>query len=137
MFLIMMTLIISLIIVVFSLQNSVVVPIVFFNWYAQVPLVIVIFVSVFAGAMIIFCLALWRDFKRRLGKVSTKANEYKTIFENKKDSFSTKLNNKKHYDQDDQKKDQSLTTDTNNEICSIDHNLSSNQNRINQSKESI
>lgn len=92
MFLIMLSLLISLVIVIFSVQNSIVVPIIFFNWSSEVPLVIVIFASVFAGATIIFCLALWKEFKRKFGTVSSKASIYKGKLESKKDSLTTKKN---------------------------------------------
>lgn len=90
MFLIMLSLAISLIIVVFALQNSTMVPIVFFNWSSEIPLVVLLFASVFAGAAIIFFLALWKDLKRKFTTVSSKATEYKGIVNSKKDALSAK-----------------------------------------------
>lgn len=74
MFFIMISLAVSLLIVIFALQNSVIVPINFFTWSTDVPLVLIIFISAFAGAIIIFCLALWKDMKRRFKSVSVKAS---------------------------------------------------------------
>ncbi len=62
----MISIIIGMIIVVFAVQNSAIVPIQFFIWSMELPLVLVIFCAVFAGALLMFFLALWRDFKRRL-----------------------------------------------------------------------
>ena len=62
----MISIIIGMIIVVFAVQNSAIVPIQFFIWTMELPLVLVIFCAVFAGALLMFFLALWRDFKRRL-----------------------------------------------------------------------
>ncbi len=95
MFFIMLSLAISLVIVVFALQNSVMVPIIFFNWTSEIPLVVVIFASVFAGAAIIFFLALWKEVKRKFNTVSSKATEYKGIMTSKKDALSEKLEKRK------------------------------------------
>lgn len=91
----MLSLTISLIIVIFALQNSGMVPIVFFNWSSEIPLVVVIFASVFAGAAIIFFLALWKEVKRKFNTVSSKATEYKGIVNSKKDALSEKLEKRK------------------------------------------
>lgn len=95
MFLIMLSLAISLVIVIFALQNSSVVPIVFFNWSSEIPLVVLIFASVLAGAAIIFLLALWKDIKNKFNSVSSKATEYKSIVNSKKDAFTERLEKKK------------------------------------------
>ena len=95
MFFIMLSLTISLVIVIFALQNSGMVPIVFFNWSSEIPLVVVIFASVFAGAAIIFFLALWKEVKRKFNTVSSKATEYKGIMSSKKDALSEKLEKRK------------------------------------------
>ncbi|KUO60459.1 MAG: hypothetical protein APF84_06265 [Gracilibacter sp. BRH_c7a] len=92
---IMVSLAISLIIVVFALQNSGMVPIVFFSWTSEIPLVVVIFISVFAGAAIIFFLALWKDLKRKFTTVSYKASEYKGIVNSKKEAFSERFEKRK------------------------------------------
>lgn len=62
----MISIIIGMVIVVFAVQNSAIVPIQLFIWSMELPLVLVIFCAVFAGALLMFFLALWRDFKRRL-----------------------------------------------------------------------
>lgn len=67
MFILMLSIIIGLIIVVFAVQNSAVVPVQFFMWSTELPLVLVIFCAVFAGALLMFLLALRRDFKKRMG----------------------------------------------------------------------
>ncbi len=68
MFVLMLSIIIALFIVVFAVQNAAVVPIQFFIWSTELPLVLVIFCSVFAGALLMFCLALWRDLKGKISK---------------------------------------------------------------------
>lgn len=95
MYFIMLSLAISLVIVIFALQNSAMVPIVFFNWSSEVPLVVVIFASVFAGAAIIFFLALWKEVKRKFNTVSSKATEYKGIMTSKKDAITERLEKRK------------------------------------------
>jgi len=87
----MVSLAISLIIVIFALQNSGMVPIVFFSWSSEIPLVVVIFASVFAGAAIIFFLALWKDVKRKFTTVSYKATEYKSKMNSKKEALTDRL----------------------------------------------
>lgn len=91
MFLIMISLVLGFLIVIFALQNSSIVPISFFGWSAEMPLVVVIFVSVFAGAAVIFCLALVRGMKRRLGNVSSVANQYRDKIETGRKKLSGKL----------------------------------------------
>lgn len=100
MFLIMLILLISLVIVIFSLQNALPVPIVFFNWSSQVPLVIIIFVSVLAGALIIFCLALWKELRGKFSRLSTDATTYMHKLEIKKTALSAKLDRFKTAKQD-------------------------------------
>lgn len=79
------------------MQNSGMVPIVFFNWSSEIPLVVVIFASVFAGAAIIFFLALWKEVKRKFNTVSSKATEYKGIVNSKKDALSEKFEKRKPF----------------------------------------
>lgn len=67
MVILLISIIIGLIIVVFAVQNSAIVPVQFFVWSMELPLVLVIFCAVFAGALLMFFLALWRDFKHRIG----------------------------------------------------------------------
>ena len=114
MFLIMLSLVISLIIVIFALQNSSMVPIVFFNWSSEIPLVVLIFASVFAGATIIFLLALWKDVKRKFNKVSAKTTEYKSIINTKKEALTERLERKKSPEENITK------ADCSNEIDSTD-----------------
>jgi len=73
----MISIFLSLLVAVFALQNSILVPIQFFFWSTEFPLVLIILISVFIGAIIIFSLALWREMKRKIIKVSNKASEIK------------------------------------------------------------
>lgn len=66
----MVSIIIALIIVIFAVQNAAVVPVQFLLWSTELPLVLVIFCSVFAGALLMFCLALWKQLKNKMGKRS-------------------------------------------------------------------
>ena len=68
----MFSIIIGLIIVVFAVQNSAIVPIQFFIWSTELPLVLIMFCAVFAGALLMFLIALWRDMKHRMGFGSKK-----------------------------------------------------------------
>lgn len=68
MFILMISILIALIIVVFAVQNAAVVPVQFLSWSTELPLVLVIFCSVFAGALLMFCLALGRQLKSQIGK---------------------------------------------------------------------
>lgn len=68
MFVLMISIIIALIIVIFAVQNAAIVPVQFLGWSTELPLVLVIFCSVFAGALLMFCLALWRELKHQIGK---------------------------------------------------------------------
>jgi uncharacterized integral membrane protein len=70
MFVLMISIIIALIIVVFAVQNAAIIPVQFMIWSAELPLVLVIFCSVFAGALLMFCLALWRELKQQMRKRS-------------------------------------------------------------------
>ena len=51
MLILMFSIIIGLIIVVFAVQNSAIVPIQFFIWSTELPLVLIMFCAVFAGAL--------------------------------------------------------------------------------------
>ncbi len=68
MFILLISIIIALIIVIFAVQNAAIVPVQFLVWSTDLPLVLVIFCSVFAGALLMFCLALWRELKHQIGK---------------------------------------------------------------------
>jgi len=73
MVILLVSIIIALIVVIFAVQNAAVVPIHFLFWTADLPLVLVIFCSVFAGALLMFCLALRRELKcRKETKVNKK-----------------------------------------------------------------
>ena len=83
MFALMIFIIIALIIVVFAVQNAAVVPVQFLFWATDLPLVLVIFCSVFAGALLMFCLALMRELKHKMNKrpkveLKSKPNGLKT-----------------------------------------------------------
>lgn len=64
----MISIIIALLIVIFAVQNSAIVPVQFLGWATDLPLVLVIFCSVFAGALLMFFLAMWRELKHRMSK---------------------------------------------------------------------
>lgn len=68
MFILLISILIALIIVIFAVQNAAIVPVQFLMWSTELPLVLVIFCSVFAGALLMFCLALWRQLKYQIGK---------------------------------------------------------------------
>ena len=98
MLILLLSIIIALIIVIFAVQNASSVPIQFLFWSAELPLVLVIFCSVLAGALLMFCLAVWRDLKSQIKKRSNKDiivkpavntdNIPKTASEEKKDNTS-------------------------------------------------
>lgn len=70
----MVSIIIALLIVIFAVQNSAIVPVQFLGWATDLPLVLVIFCSVFAGALLMFFLAMWRELKHRMGKRTAGGN---------------------------------------------------------------
>jgi len=80
MFVLLISIVLALIIVIFAIQNAIVVPIDFLFWSTDLPLVIVIFCSVFAGALLMFFLALWRELKYKIGKreIKSKLNPIKS-----------------------------------------------------------
>lgn len=59
--LIILTLVFALIVAIFAIQNASLVAIKLFWIVTEVPLALVIFGSVFAGALIVFLIALWRE----------------------------------------------------------------------------
>lgn len=67
MFVLTLSFIIALIIIVFAVQNAAAVPVQFFLWSAKIPLVLVIFCSVFAGFLLMYCFSLWRGLKKKKG----------------------------------------------------------------------
>lgn len=63
MYLLILTLIFALLIAIFAIQNAVPVTIQFFWITTQVPLVLIILGSVLAGALIVFLIASYRQFR--------------------------------------------------------------------------
>jgi len=72
MILLIFTLIVSLLVAIFAVQNATLVTINFFWYEAEVPLVLVILGSALAGALIVCFVAIWREFRIR-GKARAKA----------------------------------------------------------------
>ncbi|MGE4273838.1 MAG: LapA family protein [Desulfitobacterium sp.] len=66
------TLVIALIVAIFAVQNAAPVAINLLWYVAEVPLVLVILGSALAGALIVFFMAIWREFRIK-GKAKTKA----------------------------------------------------------------
>ncbi|WP_425802716.1 lipopolysaccharide assembly LapA domain-containing protein [Desulfitobacterium sp. Sab5] len=63
MYLLILTLIFALLIAIFAIQNAIPVTIQFFWITTQVPLVLIILGSVLAGALIVFLIASYRQFR--------------------------------------------------------------------------
>lgn len=63
MILLISTLSFALLVAIFAIQNATPVAINLFWVTAEVPLVLVIFGSVFAGAIIVFMIAIWREYR--------------------------------------------------------------------------
>ncbi|MHB1406928.1 MAG: LapA family protein [Desulfitobacteriaceae bacterium] len=74
MYILMLSLIFALLVAIFAVQNAAPVPINIFWAVKEVPLVLVIFASAVAGALIVFLLALGREFKRRKAVGKEKVN---------------------------------------------------------------
>jgi len=55
----------AMVVAIFAIQNSYTVSISFLWFKAQIPLVLVILGSALAGALIVFLIALWREFNLR------------------------------------------------------------------------
>ncbi len=77
MFVLMFSIVLALIIVIFAVQNAAAVPVQFIIWSAHLPLVLIIFCSVFAGALLMFCLAVSRELKNQIKKRSKNQTEIK------------------------------------------------------------
>lgn len=107
MFILLISILIALIIVIFAVQNAAVIPVQFLLWSTNLPLVLVIFCSVFAGALLMFCLALWRELKKRI--VKRPKNNMKSVKSNEKDPIDISEITQKSKDKDD------LTKNTTNE----------------------
>lgn len=75
MFILILGLLFALLVAVFAIQNAGLVIIQFLWIETQVPLVLVILGSAFAGALVTLLLALWREFrkKRKIKHASSKA----------------------------------------------------------------
>lgn len=63
MILLIFTLLVALLVAIFAVQNAAPVAINLFWTVTEVPLVLVILGSVLAGAMIVFLIAIWREFR--------------------------------------------------------------------------
>lgn len=66
------TLIVALLVALFAVQNAAPVAINLLWYVAEVPLVLVILGSALAGALIVFFIAIWREFRLK-GKVKAQA----------------------------------------------------------------
>lgn len=66
--LIILTLIFALLVAIFAVQNAAMVGINLLWMVAEVPLVLVILGSAFAGALIVFLMAVWREFRMKRKK---------------------------------------------------------------------
>ena len=63
MILLIFTLLVALLVAIFAVQNAAPVAINLFWIVAEVPLVLVILGSVLSGAIIVFLIAIWREFR--------------------------------------------------------------------------
>lgn len=66
MFILILSLICSILIAIFAVQNAILVTIQFLWMTKEVPLVIIILGSTFAGALIMLLLAIWRELRLKL-----------------------------------------------------------------------
>ena len=86
MYLLILTLTFALLVAVFAIQNAALVTVKFFWITTQVPLVLIILGSALAGALIVFLIATYRQFrpKRKNKENPIKINEekVKTVSEN-------------------------------------------------------
>lgn len=78
--------VVALIIVVFAIQNAAVVTIHFLFWVTDLPLALIIFCSVLAGALVMFFLALRRQM---IQKKAIKAKDKKAEEKDKNKKAST------------------------------------------------
>lgn len=65
-FILILSLICSILIAIFAVQNSILVTIQFLWITKEVPLVLIILGSTFAGALIMLLLAIWRELRLKL-----------------------------------------------------------------------
>ncbi|AFM42296.1 Protein of unknown function (DUF1049) [Desulfosporosinus acidiphilus SJ4] len=68
MIILILTLVFALLVAIFAVQNADSVIIQFFWVTEKVPLVLVILASALAGALIVFLLAIWREFRYKRKK---------------------------------------------------------------------
>jgi len=73
MFVLIISLLFSLFVAIFALQNSTPVDVNFFWTVQKVPLVLVILGSVFAGAFITLLFALWREYRNKRRRLKKEA----------------------------------------------------------------
>lgn len=66
------TLLVALLVAIFAVQNAAPVAINLLWYVAEVPLVLIILGSALAGALIVFFMAIWREFRLK-GKVKAQA----------------------------------------------------------------
>lgn len=66
------TLLVALLVALFAVQNAAPVAINLLWYVAEVPLVLIILGSALAGALIVFFMAIWREFRLK-GKVKAQA----------------------------------------------------------------
>lgn len=77
------TLLVALFVAIFAVQNAAPVAINLLWYVAEVPLVLVILGSALAGALMVFFIAIWREFRLK-GKVRAKTKEEAKIREETK-----------------------------------------------------
>ncbi|MDR1605210.1 MAG: LapA family protein [Gracilibacteraceae bacterium] len=73
-----LAIVIAIIVVIFTVQNAATVSISFIFWHTEMPLAVVIFCAVLAGALLMFCLVLYKSLRdrwksRQAGKAEVKA----------------------------------------------------------------
>jgi putative membrane protein len=58
-----LAIVIAIIVVLFTVQNAMAVSVGFILWHTELPLAVVIFCSVLAGALLMFCLVLYKSLR--------------------------------------------------------------------------
>lgn len=82
MIILLLSIIITLVIVTFAVQNAAAVTVQFFLWTSDVPLVLIIIGSFFLGALIMFLISLGRDLKKKINNKPIKIKENKDTVSN-------------------------------------------------------
>ncbi len=82
-------LVFSIIVAVFAIQNSIAVTVSFLVWSFQTSLVIIILGSASVGALVIWCLATWAQFRMR--REINKATQRQTELESDNKALQLKL----------------------------------------------